>query len=208
MEDSVKLCSENLIEEIINSSAEIFNKDVSELNFLNNNHFRKLLFERCNGDENEMKSMIFASIMNYADNPLAIFEDGKLLFGSEVNAMDKETLVKFGAITILNMAGSYSAEFLEGTNIKYKSIQINDTENEILPIGESVNFIKEAIGNGNTVLVHCIEGRSRSGSIIIAYFMDKYKWTYEQAIEYVRKQRYAMPNVGFKNQLVNFQLNS
>lgn len=66
-------------------------------------------------------------------------------------------------------------------------------------------FIEEGIRAGN-VLVHCRFGVSRSATIVIAYIMEKYKLTFEEAFLYVKKQRkFINPNPGFVNQLKKYQ---
>ncbi|KAM3957293.1 uncharacterized protein ACR2FA_008720 [Aphomia sociella] len=66
-------------------------------------------------------------------------------------------------------------------------------------------FIEEGLQKGN-VLVHCHFGVSRSATIVIAYLMEKYKLTFDQAYSYVRqRRRFINPNPGFVNQLKEYQ---
>lgn len=52
------------------------------------------------------------------------------------------------------------------------------------------------------ILVHCLMGRSRSASIVIAYIMRKYRLKYPAAYSYVRAKRSVVqPNIGFVKQL-------
>jgi len=52
------------------------------------------------------------------------------------------------------------------------------------------------------VLVHCFAGVSRSSTIVISYLMKKLNWSYREALEHVRKQRWVVnPNPGFVRQL-------
>jgi len=52
------------------------------------------------------------------------------------------------------------------------------------------------------ILVHCLMGRSRSASIVIAYIMRKYRLKYPAAFSYVRAKRSVVqPNIGFVKQL-------
>lgn len=58
---------------------------------------------------------------------------------------------------------------------------------------------------GNT-LVHCHFGVSRSATLVIAYLMEKYRLSYEQAHAYVKQRRnFINPNPGFVNQLREYQ---
>jgi hypothetical protein len=66
----------------------------------------------------------------------------------------------------------------------------------------SINFIKGA----ENILVHCMVGASRSSTVVIAYLMWAYRWTYEQAYKYVLSKRHiARPNEGFDQQLKLFE---
>jgi dual specificity phosphatase 12 len=52
------------------------------------------------------------------------------------------------------------------------------------------------------VLVHCVQGISRSGAVIIAYMMRKRKMSYETALDLARQYRAVIvPNSGFADQL-------
>ena len=88
-------------------------------------------------------------------------------------------------------------------NLNQKIIKVSDipTANIIKYFGESINFIE---GNNN-VLVHCMQGASRSATIVIAYIMWKQKLSFENAFNFVNKKRpVAFPNFGFREQLKIF----
>lgn len=52
------------------------------------------------------------------------------------------------------------------------------------------------------VLVHCVEGISRSVSVVAAFLMAQYNWTPAEAVQYIKsKRRVAEPNFGFIQQL-------
>ncbi|EKM76134.1 hypothetical protein AGABI1DRAFT_87460 [Agaricus bisporus var. burnettii JB137-S8] len=52
------------------------------------------------------------------------------------------------------------------------------------------------------VLVHCIEGISRSVSVVAAFLMAQFNWSPSEAIQYIKsKRRIAEPNFGFIQQL-------
>ncbi|TFK19147.1 phosphatases II [Coprinopsis marcescibilis] len=64
-------------------------------------------------------------------------------------------------------------------------------------------FIRDALANPESrVLVHCVEGISRSVSVVAAYLMAQYGWSPTEAVQYIKKQRrIAEPNFGFVQQL-------
>lgn len=51
------------------------------------------------------------------------------------------------------------------------------------------------------VLVHCVMGRSRSATLVLAYLMMKNGLSVVDAIEHVRQRRCILPNHGFLKQL-------
>ena len=55
---------------------------------------------------------------------------------------------------------------------------------------------------GNRVFVHCAAGVSRSSTVVIAYFMAKYGFSFERARDMVKAKRKCVnPNNGFERQL-------
>ena len=70
----------------------------------------------------------------------------------------------------------------------------------------SITFIDKALKEKGTVLVHCNAGRSRSASIILAYFIYKYGLSCDDALQKLRSKRpSANPNPGFISQLKEWE---
>jgi len=67
---------------------------------------------------------------------------------------------------------------------------------------EASNFIDEVIQSKGIVLVHCVQGISRSATLVLAYLIMKRKMTIQQAMEAVRSKRSIAPNEGFVQQLI------
>ncbi|CAG9569787.1 unnamed protein product [Danaus chrysippus] len=93
------------------------------------------------------------------------------------------------------------------TNINTLFIRAFDTPNTNLlayfPMSNA--FIEEGLQKGN-VIVHCHFGVSRSATLVIAFIMQKYKISYEQAFNFVRqRRRFINPNPGFVSQLKEYQ---
>ncbi|KAF9462746.1 phosphotyrosine protein [Collybia nuda] len=56
------------------------------------------------------------------------------------------------------------------------------------------------------VLVHCVEGVSRSVSVVAAFLIAQYGWTPAEAVQYIKsKRRVADPNFGFVQQLGEYR---
>lgn len=69
-------------------------------------------------------------------------------------------------------------------------------------LGSTTAFIADALRTRGSVLVHCVQGMSRSASVVSAYLMAAHGWSVEEAVAYVRsKCSNALPNSGFIFQL-------
>jgi len=67
-------------------------------------------------------------------------------------------------------------------------------------------FIQEAKEEGTSCLVHCKMGVSRSATVVLAYLMKEFNWTYEQTFQFTKQKRNCInPNDGFKQQLATYE---
>ena len=132
---------------------------------------------------------------------------GELFVSGWLVAEDWELLGRFGITHVINTACSASkCPFPE--KIVYLPLSIEDSKNEDIQAYFYVcfEFIEDAIRQGGKVLVHCMEGVSRSCTIAIAYLMWKRGMTYSDAQREVQKVRpICQPNAGFLCQLLEFQ---
>ncbi|XP_012320303.1 dual specificity protein phosphatase 22 isoform X4 [Aotus nancymaae] len=96
--------------------------------------------------------------------------------------------------------------WLEG--VKYLCIPAADSPSQNLTrhFKESIKFIHECRLRGESCLVHCLAGVSRSVTLVIAYIMTVTDFGWEDALHTVRAGRScANPNVGFQRQLQDFE---
>ncbi|CAH2321404.1 phosphatase Slingshot homolog 3 isoform X2 [Pelobates cultripes] len=143
-------------------------------------------------------------ILAQMDKPSEIFP--YLYLGSEWNASNLEELQRNKVSHILNVTREID-NFYPGI-FTYLNIRVLDEEstNLLQHWKETHNFISSARQMGTCVLVHCKMGVSRSASTVIAYAMKQYEWTYDEALEYVKKKRnIVQPNPGFTRQLQIYQ---
>jgi len=64
-------------------------------------------------------------------------------------------------------------------------------------------FINEILASGGSVLVHCWGGISRSPTIVIAYLMNEFGMSLQDALDAVRTARRKIkPNMAFQTQLM------
>lgn len=90
--------------------------------------------------------------------------------------------------------------------IKHKWIDLDDEIDQKISdhFDETYQFIKESLKEHN-VLVHCQVGASRSASILIAFLMRELNLRYQDAFNFVKKQRKIIePNEGFVEELLQF----
>jgi hypothetical protein len=69
-----------------------------------------------------------------------------------------------------------------------------------------VDFLDEKQRAGVTTYVHCRNGVSRSGMLVVAYEMSKNHWTHEEALTFVRSKRpITRPNPAFLRLLLEWE---
>ena len=124
----------------------------------------------------------------------------KLYLSNYDFASNENLLSKINVSSILVCGSELKCKFPYKYN--YLKLNLHDYENDsLLPhIEKSVKFIVDNFSNG--VLVHCKAGISRSPSIIIAFLIKSYKYTYDEAYEYVKSKRQKIkPNDKFISEL-------
>lgn len=87
---------------------------------------------------------------------------------------------------------------------KIYNFDIYDNESEPIHLifDKTNNIIDFHLNRGQTVLVNCYMGISRSATIIIAYLMNKFKIPFKRAYSFVLSKRPIInPNKGFIRQL-------
>ena len=131
------------------------------------------------------------------------------LYLSSYNAAKNRDLLEQNKIThIINCAADFCENlFNQDKKFTYLSFYLKDhvIENIECLFYECIKFIENAKEKGGRVLVHCIQGISRSVTIVIAYLIFSKKISYDKAFNIVQEQReIASPNFGFSIQLQNF----
>lgn len=131
-----------------------------------------------------------------------------LYVGGIWTAHSEYQLRHFKISHIINVAKEGQNKF--PNTIIYRKLNWDDNEHQniIQDLDQIVDFIHVRLNpkdpkviQGN-VLVHCIMGRSRSISVIIAYLIKYKNMTFDEALNYVSRIKYdANPNEGFRIQL-------
>jgi hypothetical protein len=69
-----------------------------------------------------------------------------------------------------------------------------------------VDFIEAERAAGRTVFVHCRNGVSRSGMVVVAYYMARNRWSRDEAVEFVQSRRPGLrPNPAFMQLLLEWE---
>ena len=131
------------------------------------------------------------------------------LYISSYNATKNLELLEKNKIThIINCAADFCENVYEQENkFTYLSFYLKDhvLENIECIFYECIKFIESVREKGGRVLVHCIQGISRSVSIVMAYIIFTKKLSYDKAFNLVQSKReISSPNFGFSIQLQNF----
>jgi len=133
-----------------------------------------------------------------------IFVSGRIV------AADKSKLEMHRITYVLNASLTHCPNYFEQEKNKfsYLGLRFHDSKEEEISwvMYQAFDFIESARLNSANVLIHCIEGVSRSCAICIAYLMWSQKMSYDQAFKFVREQRgICSPNLAFHCQLLEWQ---
>lgn len=135
-----------------------------------------------------------------------------ILLGDYTVAESKPSLKNLSVTHVLNCAqghGNHSVptdeHFYKGTGMKFMGIPAVDHPGFDLSqyFDEAASFINNCLAIGGRIFVHCVQGISRSSTIVCAYLMLRKSYSASQALTCVRKKRNVCPNEGFLQQLVD-----
>jgi len=117
--------------------------------------------------------------------------DDFLFLGSDTVAKDFEKLKENGVTHVINCAADYSADYHIDRGVRYLSFHLKDhvRENIESVFYEAIDFMAEARQSGGKVFVHCVQGISRSTTIILCYMIFTQKITLEDSLKFVRDRR-------------------
>ncbi|KAF6216185.1 hypothetical protein GE061_000525 [Apolygus lucorum] len=133
-----------------------------------------------------------------------------IFISDEGTAKNKNYLVSIGITHVVNTAEGHlmgfvntCSKFYQSAGISYKGIHLAD-----LAMSDASKYFKEvadymdkALRAGGKILVHCVMGISRSGTMVLVYLMMKKNMTAVEAMTTVRQKRNIHPNDGFIHQL-------
>ncbi|EPE34848.1 (Phosphotyrosine protein) phosphatases II [Glarea lozoyensis ATCC 20868] len=96
----------------------------------------------------------------------------------------------------------FQPDAIEGLVQKHVDVDDDPTEDLFGILEDCCDWIALGLDAGKGVLVHCTQGISRSGSVVVAFVARKLKVDYLTALKTARKHRPQInPNLGFEWQL-------
>lgn len=143
--------------------------------------------------------------------PSAII-DNKLYLG-DIRHLDLETLARLNIGTVFNCAND--KDVVTRTSILRRQahsplihdLKLSDDERQKLELPLLAKQIHDALELGQTVMVNCRQGVSRSATLIVAYLMLHKEFNLIEAVLHVKKSRDCIqPNPGFMRQLIDLEL--
>ncbi|XP_050535370.1 protein phosphatase Slingshot isoform X2 [Daktulosphaira vitifoliae] len=178
-----------------------------DLDEVTSKFIRGRLEETLDMDLGEYKPFIdqeMLTVLGQMDAATEIFPH--VYLGSEWNASNLDELNRNGVRHILNVTREID-NFFPGM-FKYLNVRVYDDEKtDLLKHWDNTfKYITNAEKEGSKVLVHCKMGVSRSASVVIAYAMKAYNWSFRKAFDHVRSKRTCIkPNKHFILQLETYQ---
>jgi len=132
------------------------------------------------------------------------------LYLGDIGAAANEAYLKTIHIKrVLNCCALDDTCIYKHQGIHYKNLVLVDEPHQDLlkVMDDAVYFIHQAISKQNTILVHCMAGKSRSVSMIIAYMMKYLGKSLAESLELLQQRRCGGvdPNPGFMNQLKAYE---
>lgn len=126
----------------------------------------------------------------------------KLFLGNADAQIDKTNLQNLGISHIITVGKELQP--LHPEDFVYKHIKIFDFPFE--DISQYFSDVFDFIEKGKITFIHCLQGKSRSGSLVLSYLMKKNKWNLQKSMEFVKEKRNIQPNPGFLKQLTEYEI--
>lgn len=132
---------------------------------------------------------------------------GYLFLGDFCAAEKKEQLKDLGITHILNVDDESECLFPDDFSYLHYKIEDGGKDPKIVECFEAATcFVRQALENGDRVLVHCFMGINRSATVAIAVLMNIEGWTLREAYEHVKACRSISPFEGNKAKIALWEL--
>ena len=138
-------------------------------------------------------------------------KDG-LFLGDELGAQDLEFAVANKVSVIINCSGRHVPNHWESIGILYRTFNWSDNDSQVIldvrdnVVNDAFPVIDNALDNGESVLIHSARGQSRSVTLLAAYLMKKFNWSYTKTIQFITTRRSDINmKPAFHRQLLGFE---
>lgn len=102
----------------------------------------------------------------------------------------KDDVLKSQVSHFLNVASELMISCRVDHGYKKIGIKDDDINSDIRSILlDCINWMDDVISQGGSVCVHCLEGKSRSVCVCIAYLCCKLNWEFDEAHKWIKSQR-------------------
>nr|GAT49055.1 MAP kinase phosphatase 2 [Mycena chlorophos] len=135
--------------------------------------------------------------------------ENKLYLGNLVAARSTRSLTERRITHVLSVCTEAIPAELPQSGIQHMRIAVEDVDyaDLLIHLPSACQFIHQALQTGGIVLVHDVQGISRSAAVVAAYLMWTQRLNATRALETIRRARDQIwPNAGFQEQLVLFEL--
>jgi hypothetical protein len=130
--------------------------------------------------------------------------DAGLFVSSDVIARDFKKLKENGITHVINCAANVCRNYYPD-DFEYLHFFLKDSKTESIEcvFYRCIDFINQAKRSGGKVLVHCMQGVSRSVTVCLAYIIFSQSRPFEQVFDEAKSKRgICSPNTGFQVQLI------
>ncbi|GFO12758.1 dual specificity protein phosphatase 3 [Plakobranchus ocellatus] len=133
-----------------------------------------------------------------------------IYIGEGDSASSVNCMKRLGITHVLNAALGKDAFHVNTNHVMYRKagmeflgIEATDFLNYDMSkhFNVAVDFIETGVQSGGKVFVHCVQGVSRSATLVLAFLMIKRHMPVQDALRLVRSKREVCPNPGFLQQL-------
>jgi protein-tyrosine phosphatase len=127
-----------------------------------------------------------------------------LYVGDETVVLDSAALARLRITHVVSLSTVFTADNAVDPSIKKCEVCLSDGPFEEFgrDFWDAVDFINDALTADGVVLIHCRRGISRSPALCIAFLMTKKGYSFDDALDLLRKKRPSVVlNPGFVEQL-------
>jgi len=126
--------------------------------------------------------------------------------GDVYSAHNANELKRLKITHVVNVACGVSSAYPK--DFAYLHVPLLDCASENIQehFHKTSAFIHEAVSSGGRVLIHCLQGVSRSATIAAAFVIKELSTTPQEAVKFIKQRRPSIkPNSGFMNQLESYR---